>query len=472
MFTKTKSIIKMPVFKALFTLALPIIMANLFQAMYQLTDSFWVGRLGGAALAAVSICGPIIFLAVSVGIGFAIAGSTFVAQYFGAKNDKMVSHAAAQTILMIFLISLIFSISGFIFSPQILHFIGANSEIFNMALGFMRVSFIAIIANFSFFMFQSIMRGIGKPIIPVYIVVATVLLNFFLDPLFIFGFGPIPASGPMGAAVATLLTQSLAAITGFIILFNGRHGIRLKIKDFTPDFKFIKKSFLIGFPASIEQSSRSLAMVVITSILASFGTVAIASYGAGSNIIQVAMMISIGLAIANGTLVGQNIGAKDLNQAVKVSKLSAFIGFIVLSFIGLIVFIFSRQFISFFIPNDLAVINEASIFVKTISISFGFIALHMSFANVFTAAGKTTTSMLLSVLSQWLIQIPLAYILSKYTQLGIHGLWLAFPITNVITSTIAFVLYSRGSWKKSHILEEDKVIGQVSEESLVEEGLP
>lgn len=461
----------MPVFKALFTLAIPIVMANLFQAMYQLTDSFWVGRLGGVALAAVSICGPIIFLAVSIGIGFAIAGSTFVAQYFGAKNDKMVSHAAAQTILMIVLISLIFSISGFIFSPQILHFMGASSEIFNMALGFMRVAFVAIIANFSFFMFQSIMRGIGKPIIPVYIVIATVLLNFILDPLFIFGFGIIPASGPMGAALATLLTQTIAAIAGFTILFGGRHGIHLKIADFKPDFKFIKKAFLIGLPASIEQSSRSLAMVLVTSLLAGFGTVAIASYGAGSNIIQVAMMAAIGLAIANGTLVGQNIGAKNIPQAAKVAKLSSFIGFGTLSIIGLISFVFSRQFVSFFIPNDPAVISQASIFIKIVSLSFGFTSLNMTFANVFTAAGQTTTTMLLSICSQWVVQIPLAYFLSQHTPLGITGLWLSFPINNILTSFVGFYIFSLGAWKKGRIIDDKKIIGQVTEESIVEEGI-
>jgi len=471
MFTKTKSIIKMPVFKALFTLAVPIIMANLFQAMYQLTDSFWVGRLGGAALAAVSICSPIVFLAISIGIGFAIAGSTFVAQYFGAKNHKMVSHSAAQTILMITFISFIFSILGFILAPKILNFMGAGPDIFDMALGFMRVSFIAIIANFSFFIFQSIMRGIGRPSIPVYIVVATVLLNFILDPLFIFGFGPIPASGPMGAAVATLLTQSLAAITGFIILFGGKHGINLKISNFKPDFKFIKKSFFIGLPSSIEQSSRNLGMVFMLSLITGFGTTAIASYGAGSNIIQVAMMFAIGLAVANGTLVGQNIGAKDLDQATKVIKISSFIGFISLSFIGIISFIFSRQLISFFVPSDLAVINSGVIFVRSISLSFGFIALHMIFGNVFIAAGKTTTTMILSIFSQWLIQIPLAYFLSQHTSLGLQGVWLALPFTNIITSIIAYLLYSRGSWKKSRLIEEDKVIGQVSEESLVEEGI-
>jgi len=471
MINKAKSIMKMPVFKALITLSIPIILANLFQAMYQMTDSFWVGRLGGAALAAVSICSPIIFLAFSFGIGFTMAGSTFVAQYFGAKNHKMMSHAAAQTILMVIIISLVLSVFGFIFAPYFLHFMGANNEIFPMALPFLRISFVAIIANFSFFIFQSIMRGIGKPKVPVFVVIATVLLNFILDPLFIFGFGPIPPSGPTGAALATLLTQTIAAIIGFIILFGGRHGIHLKIIDFKPDFKFIKKALKIGLPSSIEQSSRNLAMVFLTSLIAGFGTTAVASYGAGGNIMQVAMFMGIGLAIANGTLVGQSIGAKNISQAIKVSKLSAVLSFVSLSFLGFIAFFFSRQFISFFVPNDLAVITGGSHFLKIVALGFGFIGLQMSFGNVFLAAGKSTTTMLLTILSQWLLQIPLAYLLSQHTSLGITGLWLAFPITNIIVSTIAFILYRQGSWQKSRIIEDSRLSSQVSEEVIVEEGI-
>ncbi|MEI8067920.1 MAG: MATE family efflux transporter [Candidatus Shapirobacteria bacterium] len=470
MINKAKSIIKMPVFKALFTLAIPIIMANLFQAMYQLTDSFWVGRLGGSALAAVSICTPIIFFAFSIGIGLAIAGSTFVAQYFGAKNHKMVGHAAAQTILMMISISILFSIIGLIFSSKILHLMGANPEIFDMALGFLRVSFISIIANFSFFIFQSIMRGIGRPIVPVYIVILTVLLNFALDPLFIFGYGPIPAFGPMGAAVATLMTQLLAATIGFKILFGGKHGIHLKLADFTPDFKFIKKAFSIGLPASVEQSSRSLAMILMTSLVASFGTVAIAAYGAGSNIVQVAMFVAIGLAVANGTLVGQNIGAKDIKQATRVIKLSSVIGFTLLSIIGAIAFIFSKQFISFFIPNDLAVINTASVYLRIISLSFGLISLQMIFANVFTAAGQTKTTMSLTIFSQWIVQIPLAYFLSRYTSLGLQGVWLSFLINNIVVTIVGFIIISRGKWKEGRIIEDKKLVCEVSKETLVEEG--
>lgn len=471
MFQRAKFIIGQPLFKTILKLAFPIILANLFQSMYQLTDSFWVGRLGGTALAAVSICSPIIFLTIALGVGFAVAGSTFVAQYFGAKNSKMVSHAAAQTIIMITFTSIVLSVLGYIFAPNILKFMGATPDFFSQALSFLRISFIAVIANFFFFVFQSVMRGIGRPQVPVFIVVITVILNFFLDPLFIFGFKFIPAFGPAGAAFATLFTQTIAAAIGFIILFNGKHYIHLKLPDFKPDFKFIKKVFLIGFPSSIDQSARSLAMVFVTSLIAGFGTTAVASFGAGANLNQIALFFGIGLAVANGTLVGQNIGAKNIPQAIKVSKISAVLSFCTLSLIGALAFIFSKSFISFFVPSDVAVINEGSNFVKIVSLAFGFIGLQMSFGNVLIAAGKSTISMLVTIFSQWIILLPLVYFLSQHTALGLTGIWISFPITNIITAIIVFLIYRQGSWQRSKIIEDDKNISQVSEETIVEEGI-
>jgi Na+-driven multidrug efflux pump len=139
-------------------------------------------------------------------------------------------------------------------------------------------------------------------------------------------------------------------------------------------------------------------------------------------------------------------------QAVRVSKLSAVISFFILSFIGLIVFLFSRQFISFFIPSDSAVIDGGSHFIRIVALGFGFIGLHMSFGHVFLAAGKSSTSMTLTLLSQWLIQIPLAYFLSQHTSLGINGLWIALPVTNITIAFIAFLIYKKGSWQKVQII--------------------
>ena len=468
MIKRTKKILTSSIFKTLLRLAFPIIIANLLQSTYHLTDSFWLGRLGASALAAVSIASPIIYFTFTLGLGFAVAGSTFVAQYFGAKNQKMLSHAAAQTILMIIITSFLFSIIGYIFAPQILTLMGANQEIFADALSFVRISFLAIIFNFTFFIFQAIMRAISRPKLPVVIVTLTVLLNFFLDPLFIFGWKSIPAFGVKGAVFATISTQSLASLIAIIILFSGKHGIHLKLKNFIPDLSFIKRAFLVGLPSSIGHSSRNLAMVFMASIVASFGTIAVASYGAASNIIQLPIFVGLALATANATLVGQNLGARNIPQAIRVSKLSAALSSAIILSLSVVTFIFAKHFISFFIPSDPQVIAQGTTILRIISPTFAFMALQMSFGHVFVAAGQTQVTMFLNIISQWLIQIPFAFFLSRHTQLASNGIWFAMVIANVITAIIAFLLYKKGSWQKSKIINEDEIKTELSEENLVD----
>ena len=207
-----------PILRSLLTLAIPIVAANILQSAYQLIDAFWVGRLGGAAVAAVSISFPVMFLMFAVGAGLSIAGSTLIAQYVGAGNQKMVGHVAGQTLLMVILASVVLGTAGFFLAPSLLRLMGVAPDVYAGALGFMRVSFIGLVFNFSFFVFNAIMRSVGRPTVPVFIVLGTVVLNFVLNPVIIFGWGPVPGYGVMGAALTTLASQSIASIIGFIIL--------------------------------------------------------------------------------------------------------------------------------------------------------------------------------------------------------------------------------------------------------------
>jgi len=239
------------ILKSLIVLAIPIIFANLLQTAYQLTDTFWVGRLGTDAVAAVSISFPIIFLIISLGSGLAMAGTILVAQYKGREDKNAVDHITSQTMLMVVLISIVLALIGYVLSPFFIRIMGAEAAIFSDAVLYMKISFIGMIFMFTYMVFQSLMRGVGDVKTPVYIVLGTVLLNLILDPLFIFGYGPIPSFGVAGAAVASIGTQGLAAIIGIALLLNGKNKIRLHLSDLRPDWVLIKKMFRIGFPASI-----------------------------------------------------------------------------------------------------------------------------------------------------------------------------------------------------------------------------
>ncbi len=176
------------ILKSLMVLSVPIILANILQTAYQLTDTFWVGRLGTVAVAAVSISFPIIFLIISLGSGLAMAGTIFVAQYKGKGDTKAINHITSQTLLMVILISIILSTIGYILSPFLIGLMGAESNVFLSAVAYMQISFIGVIFMFTYMVFQSLMRSVGDVKTPVYIVLGTVLLNLVLDPLFIFGY--------------------------------------------------------------------------------------------------------------------------------------------------------------------------------------------------------------------------------------------------------------------------------------------
>lgn len=468
---QTNSLLEGPILRSLITLAVPIVLANILQAGYQLIDAFWVGRLGADAVAAVSVSFPVMFLSIAIGAGLAVAGSTLIAQYVGAKNHAMVNHVAAQTLLMIVIVSVVLGGVGYTIAPMLLHLMGVSDTVFTGALGFMRVSFVGLVFNFAFFMFQSIMRGIGEAKLPVYIILGTVILNFVLDPFFIFGSGPVPALGVMGAALATLGTQSIAAIVGLFVLFSGRYGVHLSWKDFAPDFAYIKRAFFLGFPSSIEMSARALGLTVMTFLIASFGTLTIAAYGVGGNVLQVIMIPAMGLSMAISTLVGQNIGAGNIDRAARIGRLGAWLGFWILTFAGVIVFLFAPYFIAFFVPGDMAVIAEGSVFLRTMSLVWGFLAVQFALTGVLRASGNMVVTMVLTLVSQWVLQFPLAYVLSKHTVLGAHGIWWAFPIANVLITLITLAVYSKGDWKKKRLTDtEDALTEQVSEEVLAEEG--
>jgi putative MATE family efflux protein len=461
-----------PVLKSLLSLAVPIIIANLLQAAYQLVDAFWVGRLGGPAVAAVSVSTPIVFFTMAVGTGFAMAGSILIAQYFGARNMQEVNFIAAQTLLLVVVISVVLGATGYFLSPLFLHLLKVSPDVYTGGLGFMQVSFIGLVFNFSFFVFQSIMRSVGNPTLPVYIVLGTVLLNFALDPLFIFGWGPIPPQGVMGAAEATLFTQSIACITGFVILFNGKRGIKVRLADFAPDWKHIKRAFKIGFPASIEQSMRALGLTLMTFLIAGFGTTTVASYGAGSNVLQLVIIPAMGLSMAISTLAGQNIGAGNMPRAEKVTRLGSIAGFCILTLLGIIVFFSAHRLVAFFVPEDQQVIEGGAVFLRIMCLAWGFMGLQLCLTGVLRASGNMVTAMVLTLISQWVLQFPIAYVLSRHTTLGEKGIWYAFPVSYIIIAFITMGVYARGDWKKKRLTDpEHELTVQVADEVTAEEGV-
>ena len=435
------------IFSSLFNLAVPIILANILQTAYQLIDTFWLGRLGANAVAAVSISFPLLFLVLSLGSGLTLAGTVLVSQYFGAEDQKKVDFNSSQTISLIFFISLLLSILSYFSAAPLMRLIGAGPEILNDSVEYFQVSSIGFVFLFMFFAFQSLMRGIGNVMLPVYIVLFTVFLNLILDPLFIYGYGPIPGYGVAGAAVASVVTQALSAGLGLWILFRGKSGIRIHIDQMRPHIFTLKRIINLGIPASVEQSTRALGMTFMVVLVTGFGSEVVAAYGIGARILSFIVIPALGLAIATTSLVGQNIGAIKIKRAEKVANLSSQIAFFGLTGMGMLMYFFAEPITAFFIPNDPDVIKDASLFIKIMAPSFGLLGVQQVLNGVFNGAGFTKASMLISILNLWIIRFPVAFLLSHRTELSYEGIWWAFPISNLIAALAAFIYFKRGYWK-------------------------
>lgn len=436
------------IFSSLLSLALPIIFANILQSAYQLIDTFWLGRLGADAVAAVSLSFPLLFLVLSIGSGLTLAGTVMVARYQGANNRKAVDFSSSQSVFLIFLTSIVLAILSYFASGPLMKIIGAGPDIIEDSVTYFKVSSLGFVFLFLFFIFQSLMRGIGNVMLPVYIVLFTVILNAGLDPLFIYGYGPIPGYGVAGAAVSSVITQAIAATIGLFILFRGKHGITISLSSMYFNVENLRRTFTIGFPASIEQSTRALGMTFMMVIVTSFGSDIVAAYGIGARMLSFIVVPALGLGIATTSLVGQNIGALKIKRAEKVANLSAKVAFFGFTGMGLIMFLVAEPLTAFFIPDDPQVIRDGALFIKIMSTSFGFLGLQQVMNGTFNGAGFTKASMFISILGLWVVRFPLAYILSYILEMGPVGIWWAFPISNLIAGTVAFIYYKTGYWKK------------------------
>ncbi len=470
--TTTAPLTEGSILRALVRLSGPIVVANLLQTAYQVTDTFWVGRLSAEAVAAVSLCFPIGFLLIAVGGGLPIAGSVLIAQYKGRGDAAAMNRVTAQTLLMVLAVSLLLTTVGYAFSRPIMEFMGAAPDVLPDAVRYLRIMLLGFVFVFGFFVYQSLMRGLGEVQAPMYIVLLTVLLNLVLDPLFIFGWGPVPAMGVAGAAMATFTTQTLAAVIGFSMLFRGRYSIRVRWRDFRPDFTFINRAFWLGFPTSIERGTRALGMTVMMLLVSGFGTVAVAAYGTGIRVLMFFIVPGMGLSMATSALVGQNIGAGKLDRAERTNRIACLVAFFTPLVAAVPLFLGARPFAAFFIPEGGAAIDQSAAFIRLLTITFGFIGLQQVIAGTLRGAGSTAVAMVLALVSQWVIQFPIAYVLSQQTSLGAAGVWWAYPISAILSAVVTVVWFLRGDWKRRNLLEEMDLRQRVEEAAVVDEGIP
>lgn len=449
-----EQILNGPIIKTLFLLGWPIMVSSLLSTAYTLADTFWLGRLEESkyAVAALQISWPIIFLLISIAFGFGAAGVALVSQYTGAKKHEEANRSAGQVLSISLLFGLSMAVIGFFLSPFIVHSMGLEKEVSYFSILYIRIIFLGLPFMFGSFTFGFIMRAYGDTVTPMIVDGIAVILNIILDPILIFGMFGFPRMGVLGAGLATILTQSLATIIALYLLFKGKVGIKLKLSYLKPEKEKIKKIFRIGIPASIGNSGTAFGFLILMYVLARLpdSTVVLAAYGVGDRIINLVFISINGLAVGISTILGQSLGAGNIERAEEAAKKGMFAMFSILIACSVFLVLFRSEAIGFFI-NDSEVVNEGANFIKCIIIGIPFFGIFAAITASFQGSGHNVPTMILDLSRLWALRIPLAYLLGIYFGMNSTGVWIGMALSNIVGTVIALIFFETGIWKKKVI---------------------
>ncbi|MBF8437870.1 MATE family efflux transporter [Halanaerobiaceae bacterium Z-7014] len=448
--TNKQEIIDQPILPTLIKLSWPIIIGQGMHLMYQLADTFWVGRLGAEYLAAMSLAFPLLLVVYSVGAGFSIAGVSLVSQYTGAGRPKMASKATGQIFTLAIFLSIIFTAAGIYFSEELFLLIGAEEDVLPLALEYFRIYVSGIPIIFIYFIFSSVLEGIGDTITPMKIKLVTVILNIVLDPFLIFGWFFFPELGIGGAALATVLSRLVAGIIGIYIMFWNKTELKLELWHLKPEPKMIKRIIRIGTPAALGDSAMAIALSLMTALVANFGTITVAAWGIANRVTSAIRMPAFGMGRATSVMVGQYLGAEQPDEAGKVSWMSA--GITILFMVGLaIVLLFISPNIMAVFTGDMDVIKVGTEYLQIAGFAYTFLAAQIVLSGALNGAGKSLSQTIFRLLSLWVFQLPISYLLSTTLGFEQSGVWWGILIAKFMGVLVLSVWFRKGTWKTREI---------------------
>ena len=436
------------VWKVIVRFALPLLVGNLLQQFYNITDSIIVGQfLGKEALAAVSASFFIYYFIISLVIGVGSGTTVVISQLFGAKQYQKVQLAFSSFFIFMLVGGIILSIAGIIFAEPVFRLTNTPEEVIPQAVAYFRIYIGGTFLFVTFNSIISILRGVGESVRPMLFILITTVLNIAFDLLFILVF----KWGIEGAARATVVSQGIGMCIALAYVNNTHPLLSIKKQDMLFDWKLFKESLKIGLPTSVQQCAIALGLIALLGIVNSFGTNTLTAYGAAGKIDTIITQAILTLSGALAAFCGQNIGAGRLDRVKKGVQFTMYtnIALGLLTFAA--VYLFSNEMMRIFTKD----IDVVAIGKEYLLIIGGFFIVHGAL-NVYNGAlrgaGDTLFPMITSLVCLWLIRIPLAYYLSSW--LGRNGIWWAIGISITIGLIVTFVYYKIGFWKRRRRIYE------------------
>lgn len=432
--------------KLILQFATPLMFGNIFQQLYSIVDSIIVGNyLGKSALAAVGASFPIIFTMISFVIGIAGGFTIIISQYFGAKKMDKVRLTIDTMYVFLFFASIIITLLGVLFTEEIFRLMKTPAEVLPEAKAYLQVYFLGIILFFGFNAINAILRGMGDSKTPLYFLIVATVTNIIFDYLFVVVF----KIGIAGAAIATMISQGGAFVTAIIYLNRTHPIVKFTTWKVAFDKAIFNRSLKIGLPSGVQNTVVSLGMMALYGIVNTFGANAAAAYSVALRIDSLASTFAMNFSAALSTFVGQNLGANKPKRVKKGLIATLIQSSIIVSIVTGFVIVFKTQLMMLF-THDQEVIRLGSEYLVIVSSFYLVFSTMFIIGGVMRGAGDTIIPMFFTIISLWIVRIPLAYFLAQ--DLGITGIWWASPTGWVVGMTLSFLYYLTGRWKKKVVV--------------------
>jgi len=443
-----------PIVSTLLRFSLPILGANVLQSLNASVNAVWIGHfLGEAAFAATSNANLILFFLLGVVFGVGMATTIMVGQTLGA-NDVPEARRVVGTGLGFFVVmSLLVALGGFVATPVMLAAMGTPHDALPYATAYLRIIFVALPAMYLYTFLMMTLRGAGDSRTPFAFMLLSVVLDVALNPLFIFGLGPVPAMGIAGSAVATLIAQvvSLLALVGWLyrrrhFLCIGRHELHLLL----PRPVLLKQLLLKGLPMGAQMIVISSSAIIMMSLVNRHGSQTTAAYGAAAQLWTYIQMPALAIGSAVSSMVAQNVGARRWDRVAGIGRAGILTNFLLTGTLVLVIYLFNRAALALFLGEDSSAIGIAQHLNHIVVWSFLLFGVTFVMFGVVRATGAVMLPLVVLVIAMWVVRYPFAALLEPYW--GADAIWWSFPVGSLVSLGITAVYYRRGSWKNAGML--------------------
>ncbi len=436
--------------RALLAFSLPILYGNVLQSINGSVNAVWVGKfLGEASLAAVGNSNVVMFLLFGVMFGFSMAATIMVGQCMGARNIAEAKRVVGSSAVFFLGLSLAMSLLGFVLAQSLVTWLHTPPDALPLALTYMRIIFLALPFMGGLFFLMAVLRGTGDSKTPFKYLAMAVALDIMLNPLLIFGWGPVPRLGIGGSAIATLIAQALSFFALVAHLYRTRHFLcihRNELYLFRVDWSLVRLLVTKGIPMGLQMFVVSSSMIALISLVNRFGSEETAAFNAAMQLWNYVQMPALAIGAAASSMAAQNVGAEKWDRVGKVAGTGVLFNFLMVGSLVAIIYVFNKSALSLFLPANGAALAVSAHLNAIVIWSFLFFGTSIVLFGVVRATGAVMPPLIILVISLWLIRVPFAFsVLSRWHA---DAIWWSFPISSVISMLLAIAYYRFGGWRK------------------------